>query len=366
MQAPAYLLLEDGRRFDGEPYGAPSHRLGEVVFNTSMMGYQEILTDPSYAEQIVVMTTVHVGNYGVTPADDESRRPFLHGFVAHEFSRIVSNQRAVGNLGQYLQDHELPALEGIDTRALTRHIRSHGAMRAILVTDGLPVDEAQNLLASYPGLVGLNLAKRVSIGETQSWEIEGEKAHHVVVMDFGVKRNILRQVAAGPARVTVVPAWTRAEEILAHEPDGLLLSNGPGDPEPVAEMAGATVKRLMKRMPVMGICMGHQVLALTLGARTFKMKFGHRGGNQPVRAVERDGSIEITSQNHGFSVAREGLPDHLGITHINLNDDTIEGLRLRGEPVFSVQYHPEAAPGPHDARYLFDEFFAEIRRHSSR
>jgi len=358
----AWLILEDGRTFEGTAWGWRGVRCGEVVFNTSMTGYQEILTDPSYAEQIVVMTVPHVGNYGVTKADDESRAIQVHGFVVREVSRVVSNHRADGDLGSYLGEGGVPGIEGIDTRSLTRHIRSAGAMRGIIGNDGTSPDELKARLAEYPGLGGLDLAGRVSCKEPYELPHDGPRPYHVVAVDFGIKRNIARLLASrGPARVTVVPAHTTAEQILALAPDGVLLSNGPGDPEPVAEYAASQVNQILGRVPVMGICMGMQVLGLAMGGSTYKLKFGHRGGNQPVKNL-RTGVVEITAQNHGFAVSAESLADsEVDITHINLNDDTLEGFASKKLPAFAVQYHPEASPGPHDAAYLFDDFYKLIR-----
>ena len=362
MTERAWLILEDGRTFEGTGWGARGVRCGEVVFNTSMTGYQEILTDPSYAEQIVVMTVPHVGNYGVTLADDESTRVQVNGFAVREVSRVVSNHRADGDLDSYLHRGGVPGIAGLDTRSLTRHIRSSGAMRGIIGNDGTAPEELREQLAAYPGLGGLDLAGRVSCRASYSFEDEGPRPFHVVAVDFGIKRNIARLLASrGPARVTIVPAHTSAADILALAPDGVLLSNGPGDPDPVAAYAAEQIQALLGKLPLMGICMGMQVLGLALGGSTYKLKFGHRGGNQPVRNL-RTGIVEITSQNHGFAVDAHSLADsEVDITHINLNDDTLEGFASRRYPAFAVQYHPEASPGPHDAAYLFDDFYAMIR-----
>ena len=362
MTDRAWLILEDGRTFEGTGWGARGVRCGEVVFNTSMTGYQEILTDPSYAEQIVTMTVPHVGNYGVTSADDESTRIQVHGFAVREVSRVVSNHRADGDLDSYLAQGGVPGISGIDTRSLTRHIRSVGAMRGIIGNDGTSPERLKEMLADYGGLSGLDLAGRVSCREPYTFESAGPRPYHVVAVDFGLKRNIARLLAErGPARVTVVPAHTSAADILALQPDGVLLSNGPGDPEPVAAYAAEQIRALLGRLPVMGICMGMQVLGLALGGSTYKLKFGHRGGNQPVKNL-RTGIVEITSQNHGFAVDANSLADsEVEITHINLNDDTLEGFASKVYPAFAVQYHPEASPGPHDAAYLFDDFYSMIR-----
>jgi len=363
MSAPAYLILEDGRTFEGEAWGHLGVRTGEVVFNTSMTGYQEIITDPSYAEQIVVMTVPHVGNYGVTTSDDESGRPHVHGFVIRELSRIVSNYRADGDLGSYMAEAKVPGISRIDTRALTRHIRSKGAMKGILGNDGTSPERLKEILSGYAGLSGLDLAGRVSCRRPYEILPDVKPVYNIVAVDFGIKRNITRLLATrGPARVTVVPSTTTAAKILALNPDGVLLSNGPGDPEPVAAYAAEMVRGLLGNVPVMGICMGMQVLGLALGGKTFKLKFGHRGGNQPVKNL-RTGIVEITAQNHGFAVDAESIPaGKIEITHINLNDNTLEGFRCTEIPAFGVQYHPEASPGPHDSAYLFDDFFAMISR----
>jgi carbamoyl-phosphate synthase small subunit len=360
MADPAWLILEDGRAFEGVAFGWRGVRTGEVVFNTSMTGYQEIITDPSYAEQIVTMTVPHVGNYGVAADDDESRRPHVHGFVVRELSRVVTGPRAEGDLGSWLARHRVPGIEGVATRAVARHIRSHGAMRGIIGNDGTPPEELERRLAEYGGLSGLDLAGRVStrrrlkVGSPDApWK--------VVAVDFGIKRNIVRLLAErGPAHVTIVPAGTRAAEILALKPDGVLLSNGPGDPEPVAAYAAEMVRGLLGKVPLMGICMGMQVLGIALGGRTFKLPFGHRGGNQPVRNLAT-GAVEITAQNHGFAVELESMGGaRVELTHVNLNDGTLEGFRCLDVDAFAVQYHPEASPGPHDSTYLFDDFYSML------
>ena len=361
MPDPAWLILEDGRTFEGTAWGHRGVCTGEVVFNTSMTGYQEILTDPSYAEQIVTMTVPHVGNYGVSAEDDESEHPHAHGFVVREVSRVVSNHRADGDLDGFLQRHRVPGIAGIDTRALTRHIRTAGAMRGILGNDGASPDALRQRLASYPGLNGLDLAGRVSCRRAYELQPPSPPSYHIVCVDLGAKRAILRLLAErGPARITVVPSSTSAEDVLALHPDGVLLSNGPGDPEPVAAYLGETIRALLGEVPVMGICMGMQVLALALGGSTYKLKFGHRGGNQPV-IDHRDQRVEITAQNHGFAVDAASLPpESVEVTHTNLNDGTLAGFACRKVPAFAVQYHPEASPGPHDSRHLFDAFYRMI------
>lgn len=356
--------------FEGDAWGHRGVRTGEVVFNTSMTGYQEILTDPSYAEQIVVMTVPHVGNYGVTASDEESRGPHVHGFAVRELSRVVSNHRASGDLGSYLDRSGVPGISNIDTRALTRHIRTQGAMRGIIANDGTPLEELKTRLAEYGGLSGLDLAGRVTTPEPYSVDPGTTPSWHVVAMDFGIKRNIVRLLAdRGPARVTVVPASTSAEDILALRPDGVMLSNGPGDPEPIAAYAAETIRGLLGEVPIMGICMGMQVLGLALGGSTYKLKFGHRGGNQPVQDLRRQ-CVEITAQNHGFAVDADSLAGaDVEVTHINLNDGTLAGFACKNHPAFAVQYHPEASPGPHDATHLFDDFYrliADSRRAPAR
>ncbi|MBX3280615.1 MAG: glutamine-hydrolyzing carbamoyl-phosphate synthase small subunit [Acidobacteria bacterium] len=383
----AMLALEDGRTFRGRGWGAHGERTGEIVFNTSMTGYQEILTDPSYAGQIVAMTYPLIGNYGANFEDIESRRPFVDGFVVREYSEIDSNWRSAESLDRYLKRHGIVGLSEIDTRALVRHIRERGAMRACI--SSLDLDEASLVekARNAPEMLGRNLVDEVTCKSSYVWspEIEREAADgeevrtmnpltgfaeatgepegglfHVVAYDFGIKFYILRYLAALGCRITVVPARTPAEEVLALGPDGIFLSNGPGDPGALDEIV-AEIRKLTTAAPVFGICLGHQLLGRAFGGRTYKLKFGHRGGNQPVRN-ERTRRIEITSHNHGFAVDAESLDDReIELTHVNLNDATLEGLRHRTLPVFSVQYHPEAGPGPHDATYLFHEFIANMK-----
>ena len=370
---PAKLALEDGSIFPGHSFGADGEVTGEVVFNTAMTGYQEILTDPSYRGQIVTMTYPEIGNYGVNSVDIENSKPSLSGFIVREESRIFSNYRAEGDLGEYLKHHNLPGLAGIDTRALVRRIRTTGAMRGIISTTDL--DDA-SLIAkakAAPGLVGRDLVKEVMSKEIVSWEEKlddwtateigvqpdsEQTGKHVVCIDFGMKWNIPRHFASRGNRVTIVPGTTSADEILRLEPDGVFLSNGPGDPEPLT-YGHATIASLLGRTPIFGICLGHQLLSLACGAKTFKLKFGHRGVNQPVLDLET-GKVEITTQNHGFAVEDESLPDCLEVTHRNLNDDTIAGIRHREQQAFGVQYHPEAASGPHDSHYLFQRFQEQL------
>jgi len=382
----AKLALEDGTVYTGKAFGARGESDGEVVFNTSMTGYQEILTDPSYHGQIVAMTYPQIGNYGVNEHDAESRRPWVRGFVIRELSGRVSNQRAANALGPYLEEHGVIGIEGIDTRALVRLTRERGAMKGILSTTDL--DEA-SLIAkakASPGVVGRDLAREVMPKESSSWELgldrtyllratagdsrpEGTSAGggasvsrrpHVVALDFGMKWNILRNLVETGCKVTVMPGMAPAQSILDALPDGIFISNGPGDPRPLTE-ATATLRTLIRTaaeargIPIFGICLGHQLMGQAFGAQTFKLKFGHRGANHPVRN-QATGKIEITTQNHGFAVDPATLPADVEPSHINLNDQTLEGMRHKRLPVFGVQYHPEASAGPHDSRYLFDEF----------
>ena len=370
---PAKLALEDGSIFPGHSFGADGEVTGEVVFNTAMTGYQEILTDPSYRGQIVTMTYPEIGNYGVNSVDIENAKPSLSGFIVREESRIFSNYRAEGDLCDYLKQHNLPGLAGIDTRALVRRIRTVGAMRGIISTIDLDDASLIKKAKAAPGLVGRDLVQEVMSKEIISWEeklddwtaaeigIQADQAQtgkHVVCVDFGMKWNIARHFASRGNRVTIVPGTTSADEILALEADGIFLSNGPGDPEPL-NYAHDTIAALLGRTPIFGICLGHQLLSLACGAKTFKLKFGHRGVNQPVLDLET-GKVEITTQNHGFAVEDESLPDCLEVTHRNLNDDTIAGIRHRDQQAFGVQYHPEAASGPHDSHYLFERFQEQL------
>jgi len=351
----AILALEDGTIFRGESFGASGERFGEVVFNTSMSGYQEIITDPSYKGQIVTMTYPLIGNYGVNKDDAESYRPFVEGFVVREYSKTFSNWRAEKSLGGYLKENNILGIEGIDTRALTLHIRQKGAMKAVLSTQDLPVQSLIKKAKDSAGLVGLDLVKEVIRGKIYHWpKIKGAK-YHVVVLDCGVKYNTLRILAKNKCAVTVVPADTCAKELLKLNPDGVVLSNGPGDPAAVSYVI-ETTQGLIGRVPIFGICLGHQMLGLSLGGKTYKLKFGHHGANHPVKDL-KTGKVSITAQNHGFCVDIDTLnKKEVEITHINLNDQTLEGMRMRKLPVFSVQFHPEASGGPHDAEYLFANF----------
>ena len=394
MMKEAILALEDGRIFRGRAWGASGERTGEVVFNTSMMGYQEILTDPSYAGQIVTMTYPLIGNYGVNPADSESRRPFIEGFVVREYSEVTSNWRATMSLDDYLKQYGIVGISDIDTRALVRHIREKGAMRACI--SSVDLDE-QSLIAkanAAPAMLGRNLVDEVTCGDSYEWsdkidrlggerlpqaqdvdeaavqftphealEMSGElnrEPLHVVAYDFGIKYYILRYLAALGCKVTVVPASTSAADVLALNPDGIFLSNGPGDPAALQPII-AEIQKLFGSAPMFGICLGHQLIGAALGGTTFKLKFGHRGGNQPIKNT-RTNKIEIASHNHGFAVDPSSLDQaEVELTHWNINDQTLAGLRHRKLPIFSVQYHPEAGPGPHDSAYLFHEFIADMK-----
>src|SRR5687768_3628044 len=352
---PAILALEDGRVFRGRSWAADGEACGEMVFNTSMTGYQEVLTDPSYAGQIVCMTYPLIGNYGVNAADAESSRPWVEGFVVREASRVASNWRSEETLDAYLKRWNIVAIEGIDTRALVRHIRDKGAMRACLST--IDRDEAKLIekARQSPSMENRELASVVTTKEAYQVPAEGEERFHVVCYDYGVKTNSLRQLARAGCRVTVVPASTSAAEVLGLNPDGIFLSNGPGDPASMTKEVEEVRRIAQSGTPTFGICFGHQLLGRALGGNTFKLMFGHRGGNQPVKDLQ-EGGVEITSHNHGFAVQPGSLPPEVEVTHINLNDQCVEGMRHRSLPIISVQYHPEAAPGPHDAAHHFQRF----------
>ena len=366
--APGFLLLEDGTLFHGTLRGEAPLGVAEVVFTTNMTGYQEVFTDPSYRGQIVVMTAPMIGNYGVNPEDPESAHPQVQGVVVREISEGYSNWRARGGLEAWLNAARIPLLADVDTRRLTRHLRTVGVMRGVLGEGTDPTEEAREALASCPSMEGLDLATTVSTLEPYSWG-PAEAPYHIVAYDFGIKRNILRLFEGQECRVTVVPAQTPANEVLALEPDGVFLSNGPGDPAAIP-YAAPTIRRLAESgVPIFGICLGHQLLGITFGGSTVKMPYGHRGGNHPVREME-SGRVLITSQNHGFTVrgGEQGVEGAaaLEVTHVNLNDGTVEGLRHRELPIFGVQYHPEAAPGPHDARPLFPQFLEQVRKRARR
>jgi carbamoyl-phosphate synthase small subunit len=380
----ALIALEDGRTFVGEAFGAPGTASGEICFNTAMTGYQEVLTDPSYYGQIVTMTYPLIGNYGVNLLDQESAKPHVRGFVVGELSSVASNWRSSGSLDEYLKKWNIPGVQGIDTRALTKHLRVRGAMRACLSTEIRDPAEAVKRALGAPDMAGSDYVKEVTTATAYDWDPSdklsrnwtivkgsGEQTdevldngqvfhrlppikHKIVAFDYGIKLNILRRLRQHGFQVRVVPSATKAEEVLALKPEGIFLSNGPGDPDSLTSIHDE-LKGLIGKCPIFGICLGHQLLGFAYGGKTFKLKFGHRGGNQPVQDL-RTGKVTITSQNHGFAVDPDSLPPNVEVTHLNLNDQTVEGMRHKEHPVFSVQYHPEAAPGPNDATYFFDQF----------
>jgi carbamoyl-phosphate synthase small subunit len=369
---PALLVLEDGTSYQGWSFGATGTAIGEVVFNTAMTGYQEVTTDPSYCGQIVTFTYPELGNTGVNAEDEESAHPQIRGAIARNISRRPSNWRSTQSFPDYLKEHNIPGIYGIDTRALTRKIRSIGAMNGGISTEILDPAELLKEVQAAPSMAGLNLVREVTTKEVYEWssptdthwefrpvaDAGGREPLTVVAIDFGIKRNILRRLSSYGCRVIVVPVSTPPEEILKHNPDGIFLSNGPGDPAPVTEGIETTRALLEQEKPIFGICMGHQILGLAMGAETFKLKFGHRGLNHPA-GLQRQ--VEITSQNHGFAIDADTLDAEVEITHLNLNDRTVAGLRHKSLPFFSVQYHPEASPGPHDADYLFEQFVQQMR-----
>ncbi len=372
MSAKCFLMLEDGSFFEGEHFGAYGEKFGEAVFNTSMTGYQEILTDPSYNGQIITMTYPEIGNYGVNEEDCESSKPFVKGLVVREYWKTPSNWRSAATLGDYMKKHGIVGIQGVDTREITKKIRMGGAQKCVISTEDSKPESLLKKIKSSPGIVGQDLATEVSCGKpyewtegNDGWRIAGNEKHserrkpRVVAYDFGIKSSILRNLSDFGCRITVVPSKTPPHEALAIEPDGVFLSNGPGDPEAV-EYAAENIKGLLGKIPVFGICLGHQIISLALGGKTFKMKFGHRGGNHPVKNL-KNGKVEITSQNHGFSVDPDSLDRETEITHINLNDNTVEGLENPEKSVFAVQYHPESSPGPHDSSYLFEKFVSMMK-----
>ncbi|MBI4343571.1 MAG: glutamine-hydrolyzing carbamoyl-phosphate synthase small subunit [Candidatus Omnitrophica bacterium] len=366
MSGQAWLVLEDGAAFRGRAIGAEGEAFGEVVFNTAMTGYQEVLTDPSYKGQLVCMTYPHIGNYGVNEEDVESRRPWVEGFIIRELSPIASNFRSQESLDAYLKRHRVVAIDGVDTRALTLTLRRQGSMKGGLSTTEPDPQRLLSRVRASPDIVGVDLVTQVTCEAPYEWpptaQGTGDRGQgtKITVMDFGVKRNILRELAALGCRVSIVPAATSAKEILARQPDGVVLSNGPGDPAAVT-YAVATIRQLIGRVPMLGICLGHQLLGLAFGGQTFKLTFGHHGGNHPVQDLATR-KVAITTQNHNFAVRVDSIPGgQVELTHRNLNDQTVEGMRHKTLPIFSLQYHPEAAPGPHDARYLFGRFLDLVR-----
>jgi carbamoyl-phosphate synthase small subunit len=366
----AILALEDGRLFHGKAYGAVAERVGEVVFNTSLTGYQEIFTDPSYAGQIVVLTNPHIGNYGTSPSDAESSRPYIEGLVVREFSPVSSNWRSTEVADEYLERNGVPVIGEIDTRAVVRHLRANGVMRGVISTNVADTDALVAKARAHKKMDGTDLASVVTTKQSYVWDQSepknetgdkllpttsgAEQQMHVVAYDFGIKQNILRMLARENCKVTVVPARTPAADVLAMNPDGVFFSNGPGDPEPLG-YAIANVQALKGKKPLFGICLGHQIFGLALGGKTYKLKFGHHGGNHPIKNLET-GKVEITAQNHNYNVDPASLPNDVARTHTNLNDNTLAGLKHKTDPMFSVQYHPEASPGPHDSHYLFRQF----------
>jgi carbamoyl-phosphate synthase small subunit len=366
----AVLALEDGRLFWGKAFGSVTERVGEVVFNTSLTGYQEIFTDPSYAGQIVVLTNPHIGNYGTSPADAESARPYIEGLVVREFSPVSSNWRSTEVADEYLERNGVPVIAEIDTRAVVRHLRANGCLRGVISTAVEDTDALVAKALAHKKMDGTDLASVVTTRAAYAWDAseprnesgdkllpvgsEAGERLHVVAYDFGIKQNILRMLTRENCRVTVVPAKTSAADVMAMAPDGVFFSNGPGDPEPL-EYAVENVRALQGKTPLFGICLGHQIFGLALGGKTYKLKFGHHGGNHPIKNLET-GKVEITAQNHNFNVDPASLPEDVVRTHTNLNDDTLAGLKHKTDPMFSVQYHPEASPGPHDSHYLFKDF----------
>lgn len=360
MNKSAVLILEDGERFEGYSFGAEGETSGEVVFNTSMTGYQEIITDPSYHGQLVMMTYPHIGNYGINDSDWEARKPFLGGLIAKEICFTPQNYFLSKSLDQYLKENDIIGIFGIETRKLTRHLRNQGSKLGFISSVDFNSESLSEKLKSNKGIVGKDLAKEVTTQTIRHLKQEGETKFRVVVYDFGVKENILRMLSSKGCEITIVPANTGSAKVLSMNPDGILLSNGPGDPEAVT-YAIKNVENLIGKVPIFGICLGHQILGLAMGGKTFKLKFGHHGGNQPVMDLTT-GKVEITAQNHGFAVDIDSMSREMELTHMNLNDQTAEGMRHRHLPIFSVQYHPEASPGPHDSSYLFDRFIEYMQK----
>jgi carbamoyl-phosphate synthase small subunit len=361
-QSSCLLALEDGRTFRGNAFGATGTAVGELVFNTSITGYQEILTDPSYAGQIITLTYPEIGNYGANDEDLESRRIFARGLVVRHLSPTYSSWRARRSLPEFLEEHGVIGITGVDTRAVTRHIRDKGAMRSAISTEILNPDDLVEVARSSPAMTGADFTAEVTTDRAYTF---GSGTFKVAVMDFGIKQNILNNLAHSGLALTVYPAHATAEEILADKPDGLFLSNGPGDPAACTGVLAQLPRLISTGLPMFGICLGHQLLSIALGARTYKLKFGHRGGNQPVKDLTT-GKVEITCQNHGFAVDAESMPEDLELTHVNLNDNSVEGFRHRSLPIFCVQYHPEASPGPHDSTYLFKRFRSLIEMHKGK
>ena len=380
----AILALEDGSVFKGFSFGAKTTVEGEAVFNTGMTGYQETLTDPSYYGQIVTMTAPQIGNYGVNEEDEESDGPKVRGFVVRELSPVVSNWRATQSLGDYLKDHGIPGISGVDTRAITKRLRIHGALKACISTEDISNEEALKRARDWTGIVGKDFVKEVSCKESYTWDSSGEKSrpftvigtqlpstfkqectHRIVAFDYGAKRAIYKNLRRFGFEVIVLPAHSSAEDAISHNPDAIFLSNGPGDPSAL-DYAHKTIQRLLPDYPIFGICLGHQVLTHAIGAKTYKLKFGHRGGNQPVKNIETE-KVAITSQNHGFAADKAKL-EEMGaiVTEYNLNDQTVSGMRLKDRPVFSGQYHPEASPGPNDANHLFQVFYQLVSDHKAK
>ncbi len=354
MSKKAYLVLEDGRSFVGKSFGAEGTFTGEVVFNTAMTGYQEILTDPSYLGQMVILTYSQIGNYGVCKEDFESKKPYLSAFIVKEYFEYHSNWRSEGSLGDLLIEKNIPGIQGIDTRSLVKHIREAGALRAVISTEESDIEKLKEIALNSPTMEGLNLADEVSTKEIVEYKAENEK-YSVSAVDFGIKTSIINQILEQGISVKLFPSNSSVETIMADNPDGIFLSNGPGDPAAVTTGIKLVEELLETKKPIFGICLGHQILSNAIGAKTYKLKFGHHGGNHPVKNLDT-GKIEISAQNHGFAVDDSTLPENVVVSHVNLNDNTIEGIKSTVDPWFTIQYHPEAGPGPHDSRYLFDDF----------